>query len=42
MDFSSLQPTEAAVTLAVIWIGLGVSGLAIMQGILTAINVRKS
>ena len=28
MDFSSLQPTEAAVTLAVIWIVLGVSGLA--------------
>ena len=31
MDFSSLQPIEAAVTLAVIWIGLGVIGLAFMR-----------
>ena len=31
MDFSSLQPTEAAVTLAVIWVGLGVSGLAFLR-----------
>ena len=31
MDFSSLQPIEAAVTLAVIWIGLGVIGLACMR-----------
>ena len=29
MNFSSLQPIEAAVTLPVIWIGLGVMGLAI-------------
>jgi hypothetical protein len=28
MDFSSLQPVEAAVTLSVIWIGLGGVGLA--------------
>ena len=31
MNFSSLQPIEAAVTLAVIWIGLGVLGLAFMR-----------
>ncbi|MEK7874986.1 MAG: proton-conducting transporter membrane subunit, partial [Pseudomonadota bacterium] len=31
MDLSSLQPIEAAVTLAVIWIGLGVLGLACMR-----------
>ena len=31
MNFSSLQPIEAAVTLAVIWIGLGVMGLALMR-----------
>ena len=31
MNFSSLQPVEAAVTLAVIWIGLGVAGLAFMR-----------
>src|ERR1051326_2033904 len=31
MNFSSLQPIEAAVTLAVIWIGLGVMGLACMR-----------
>jgi len=31
MDFSSLQPIEAAVTLAVIWIVLGVIGLACMR-----------
>jgi hydrogenase-4 component B len=31
MDFSFPQPVEAAVTLAVIWIALGVSGLAFMR-----------
>ena len=31
MNFSSLQPIDAAVTLAVIWIGLGVAGLAFMR-----------
>jgi formate hydrogenlyase subunit 3/multisubunit Na+/H+ antiporter MnhD subunit len=31
MDVSFLQPIEAAVTLAVIWIGLGVIGLACMR-----------
>ena len=39
MDFSSLQPVEAAVTLAVIWIGLGVAGLAFMRvpGVITGV-----
>src|ERR1700675_1796060 len=31
MDLSSLQPVEAAVTLLVIWIGLGAIGLAFMR-----------
>src|SRR3990167_1644927 len=31
MEFFSLQPIEAAVTLAVIWIGVGVIGLACMR-----------
>jgi formate hydrogenlyase subunit 3/multisubunit Na+/H+ antiporter MnhD subunit len=31
MDMSPVQPIEAAVTLAVIWIGLGVAGLAFMR-----------
>lgn len=31
MDLSSLQPIEAAVTLSVIWIALGVSALAFMR-----------
>src|ERR1700694_4476339 len=31
MDFSSLQPIEMAVTLAVIWIGLGAIGLAFVR-----------
>ncbi len=31
MDFPSLQPIEAAVTLPVIWIGLGVIGLALTR-----------
>jgi hypothetical protein len=36
MDLSSLQPAEAAVTLSVIWVsviwvGLGVGGLAFMR-----------
>jgi hydrogenase-4 component B len=31
MDFSSLQPIDVAVTLSVIWIGLGVIGLAFVR-----------
>src|SRR6266850_7268978 len=31
MDFSSFRPVEAAVTLSVIWIGLGVVGVACMR-----------
>ena len=31
MDFVSWRPIEAVVTLAVIWIGLGVIGLALMR-----------
>ena len=31
MNFSVLQPIQAAVTLAVIWIGLGLAGLAFMR-----------
>ena len=31
MDFSSLQPIEAAVTLAVIWIALGIAALALTR-----------
>lgn len=31
MDFSSLQPVDVAVTLSVIWIALGLSGLAFMR-----------
>ena len=31
MNLSSLQPIEAAVTFAVIWIGLGAAGLACMR-----------
>ena len=31
MDFSSFQPVEAAVTLAVAWIALGGIGLAFMR-----------
>jgi hypothetical protein len=31
MNWSSLQPVEAAVTPSVIWIGLGVGGLAFMR-----------
>ena len=31
MDFSSFRPVEAAVTLSVIWIGLGGAGLALAR-----------
>jgi intracellular sulfur oxidation DsrE/DsrF family protein len=31
MEFSSFQPVEAAVTLSVIWIGLGGAGLALAR-----------
>jgi hydrogenase-4 component B len=31
MDFPSLQPIEAAVTLSVLWIGLGIIGLAFVR-----------
>jgi hypothetical protein len=31
MDLSSLEPAKAAVTLSVIWVGLGVGGLAFMR-----------
>lgn len=65
MDFSFFRPVEAAVTLSVIWLGLGGLGLAfmraprvitgwvfpagaavalalaIMQGILTAISIKR-
>jgi hydrogenase-4 component B len=38
MDFSSFQPAEAAVTLSVIWIGLGIAGLAFTRAPRIIIN----
>jgi hydrogenase-4 component B len=39
MDFSSVQPVEAAVTLSVVWVGLGFLGFALMRAPRVVTNV---